>query len=171
MNRQYDEPDFVNVVLGRDEDDGRQVVDEIRELCENQPFAVLATQGGGQPYTNLISYAVSEDLKHLVFSTPSQTRKFSLIVKNKRVSLMIDNRADQPESINLIRAVTVTGRARPLEEPQEVETWSGLLLKKHSYLDKFVQAPSSSLILVDIIRFFYVRRFQEVYQWIPGSLL
>ena len=171
MNRQYDEPDFVNVVLGRDEDDGRQVVDEIRELCENQPFAVLATQGGGQPYTNLISYAVSEDLKHLVFSTPSQTRKFSLIVKNKRVSLMIDNRADQPESINLIRAVTVTGTARPLEEPQELERWSRLLINRHSYLDKFINSPSSSLILVDIIRFFYVRRFQEVYQWIPGSRL
>ena len=169
MSRQYDEPEFVDVVLGKVDDGGRQVEAEIKELCREQPFAVLATQGEGQPYTNLISFAVSDDLKNLVFSTPSQTRKYSLITKNKKVSLMIDNRADQPESINLIRAVTVTGTARSLEEVQELEYWSRLLIDRHSYLDNFIKSPSSSLILVDIIRFFYVRRFQEVYQWIPGS--
>ncbi len=169
MSRQYNEPEFVDAVFGKVDDGGQQVEAEIKELCREQPFAVLATQGQGQPYTNLISFAVSEDLKNMVFSTPSQTRKYSLIVKNKKVSLMIDNRADQPESINLIRAVTVTGTAKPIEEPQELEHWSRLLINRHSYLEKFIKSSSSSLILVDIIRYFYVRRFQEVYQWIPGN--
>jgi len=169
VNNRYDEPDFVDVVPGRTDKARGQVEPEIRALCFEQPFAVLATQGEGQPYTNLISYAVSEDLKHLVFPTPSQSRKYSLIKKNKKVSLLIDNRSQQPESINLIRAVTITGIARPLEDPKEVERWSELLIKRHSYLDKFIKSPSSSLILVDIIHFFYVRRFQEVYQWVPGN--
>ncbi len=169
MNNYYDEPDYVDVVTGRVENTRGQVEAEIRELCLEQPFAVLATQGEGQPYTNLISYALSADLRHLVFSTPSQTRKYHLINKNKKISLLIDNRSQQPESINLIRAITITGSARPLTDPEEIDRWAGFLIKRHHYLDKFIKSPSSSLILVDIIRFFYVRRFQEVYQWVPGT--
>ncbi len=167
--REYDEPLFVDVTRGKTEDGRNQVEAEIRELCSEQPFAVLATQGDGQPYTNLISFAFSENFEHLVFATPAQTRKYVLISKNNKVSLLIDNRDRYPESINLIRAVTVTGKAKILEDPEQIEKWSGLLVKKHSYLEKFIKSSTSGLILVDIIRFFYVRRFQEVYQWIPGS--
>ena len=167
--KEYDEPLFVDVTHGTAEDGREQVEAEIRELCSEQPFAVLATQGGGQPYTNLISYAFSESFEHLVFATPAQTRKYLLISKNSNVSFLIDNRDRQPKSINLIRAVTVTGKARILQDIEEVEKWSSLLASRHSYLEKFIKSPSSGLILVDTIRFFYVRRFQEVYQWIPGT--
>ena len=170
VNHDYDEPMFVDVVSCEKDCTEDQVEAEIRMLCLEQPFAVLATQGEGQPYASLISFAMSSDLKHLVFSTPSQTRKFDLILKNKKVSILVDNRSQQPESINLISGITITGRARALTEPAEVEPWSEMLIKKHSYLHKFVKSPSSSLILVDTIRFFYVRRFQDVYQWIPKGL-
>ncbi len=166
MNHDYDEPLFVNVVSCRDDCSEQLIESEIKEICFKQPFAVLATQGEGQPYTSLVSFAASSDLQHLVFATPTQTRKYSQIIKNNRVSLLIDNRSQQPESINLIRAITVTGKARPLEK-EEVEQWSRLLLDKHSYLAKFFKSPTSSLILVRAVRYFYVRRFQEVYQWIP----
>ncbi len=167
MNNNYDEPAFVDVVAGNTENAGDQIEAEIRALCFEQPFAVLSTQDGGQPYTNLISFAISENLDQLIFSTPARTRKYNLIKKNKKVSLLIDNRAQQPESINLIRAVTITGTARALSDPKEVEHWSDLLINRHNYLEKFIKSPSSSLILIDIIRFFYVRRFQEVYTWKP----
>ncbi len=56
----YDEPIFFDVTNGDTENAMAQVESEIRELSLEQPFAVLATQGEGQPYTNLISFAVSE---------------------------------------------------------------------------------------------------------------
>jgi nitroimidazol reductase NimA-like FMN-containing flavoprotein (pyridoxamine 5'-phosphate oxidase superfamily) len=170
MNRDYDEPMFIDLAScekGCPED---QIEMEIRTLCLEQPFAVLATQGEGQPYTSLISFAVSDDLKHLAFSTPAQTRKYNLIIKNSKVSILVDNRSQQPESINLISGVTITGRARALTDTVEIDNWSRLLIEKHSYLQKFVKSPSSSLIVVDTVRFFYVRRFQEVYQWTPKGL-
>ena len=168
MKKDYDEPIFIDVTCNKSGSMVNQIETEIRELCSEQPFAVLATQGQGQPYTNLISFAFSENLEHLVFATPDQTRKYSLIISNEKVSLLIDNRDQQPESINLIRAITVTGKARVLENENEVKQWSELLVKRHNYLEKFINSPTTSLILVDIIRFFYVRRFQEVYQWTPG---
>jgi heme iron utilization protein len=171
IKKEYDEPEFIDVTRGQADPNGDQIVSEIKDLCFEQPFAVLSTQGDGQPYTNLISFAFSESLDQFVFATPAQTRKYSLICKNAKISLLIDNRSEQPDSINLIRAATVTGRAKVLEEPKEIEQWSTVLIKRHNYLEKFIKSPSSGLILVDVIRFFYVRRFQEVYQWIPNSHL
>jgi len=170
VNKQYEEPDYVDVVPGRIDGDRDQLKSEIKTLCFEQPFAVLATLDESQPYTNLISFAVDKELKHLAFSTPSQTKKYHLITKNKNVSLLIDNRGQQPASINLIRALTINGTARPLEDPKEIDYWSGLLIKRHSYLEKFVKSSTSSLILVDITNIIYVRRFQEVYHWGPGHL-
>ncbi len=169
MKDKYDEPNFVDITPGKTESNSDQLEEEIRALCSEQPFAVLATQGEGQPYTSLISFSVSENLGHLIFSTPARSRKYNLINKNRKVSILIDNRAQQPKSINLIRAVTITGAARILADSGEVEHWSKLLISRHSYLKKFIQSPSSSLILVEIEEYFYVRQFQEVYQWVPGS--
>lgn len=169
IKQDYDEPEFIDVTKGRAENIGDRIAGEIRDLCFKQPFAVLSTQGDGQPYTNLISFAFSEELNRFVFATPAQTRKYTFICRNGKVSLLIDNRAEQPDSINLIRAATATGRARVLKEPGEIEQWAKVLVNRHSYLEKFIKSPSSGLILVDVLRFFYVRRFQEVYQWTPNS--
>ncbi len=169
MKRDYDEPLFVDVASCENKCSDAEIENEIRALCLEEPFAVLATQGDGQPYTSLISFTMSDDLKHLVFSTPTQTRKYSLIVANSNVSLMIDNRSSQPDSINHICGLTITGRARALSRAEEIAKWQPMLTAKHSYLKKFVKSPSSSLILVETIRFLYVRRFQEVYQWLPGK--
>ncbi len=169
LNRNYDEPTFVDVVSCTNNGAQENIVTEIEELCKGQPFAVLATQGEGQAYVSLISFAINENMSQIVFSTPSRTRKFDLISGNNKVSLMIDNRSHKPESINLICAVTITGEARILDDPGEVEKWGQALTTKHNYLQRFVESPTSNLILVETIRFFYVRRFQEVYQWSPGS--
>jgi general stress protein 26 len=167
--KDYDEPLFIETVKSSCDQRYEEVLSEIKTLCLEQPFAVLATQGKGQPYTSLISFAISDDLKKLFFSTPTKTRKYNLIINNSKVSVMIDNRSSQPESINMISGLTITGIARPLEDPEVIRFWSAKLLERHSYLEKFIKAPSSSLILIDTTRFFYVRRFQEVYQWAPGD--
>lgn len=169
LNSDYDEPTFVDVVSCNHNGVPKNIVTEIEDLCKDQPFAVLATQGEGQTYASLISFAISENLSQLVFSTPSKTRKVDLISGNNKVSLMIDNRSHKPESINLICAVTITGEARVLDDPEEIEKWGQALTTKHNYLQRFVDSPTSNLILVETVRFFYVRRFQEVYQWAPGS--
>ena len=145
------------------------VEDEIKHLVDSQSFAVLSTQGEGQPYASLISFAASNDLKYMVFATQTQTRKYGLLLKSDRIALMVDNRANSPPSINKISAVTVTGRSRILEDPNESEKWSKLLLAKHPYLKSFVKTPSTSLVLIKVYRYFYVRRFQEVSEWNPNQ--
>ena len=143
------------------------VPEEISQLVFNQPFAVLATQGEGQPYASIISFACSSDLKNIVFSTPLNTRKFSLLSQSDKVALFVDNRSSVPPGVNKVSGVTITGKSKVLNNSPEFNKWADLLVKKHPYLDLFVKSPSNALILVDVYRYFLVRRFQEVFEWNP----
>jgi nitroimidazol reductase NimA-like FMN-containing flavoprotein (pyridoxamine 5'-phosphate oxidase superfamily) len=162
----YDEPMYINVEKGAPEA-GESIEADIRNLCEDESFAVLATQGAGEPYTSLIGFAASRDLKYLVFATPRQTRKFTLLEENRNVSLLIDNRAQQLKSLNQISALTVTGKVILPSDSEEIEKWRELLTRKHPYLDGFIRSETTALVVVEVSRFYYVRRFQEVFQWTP----
>ena len=83
----------------------------LRDLFSDQPLAVLATDAGGRPYTSLVAFAAASDLTRLLFATTRATRKFANILENPRVSLLIDNRANEVSDFRNAVAVTVLGTA------------------------------------------------------------
>ena len=143
------------------------VREQIRALLEGQPFAVLCTQGGGQPYGSLIAYAAGDDLKAIAFATPVATRKYHLLCECPQVALVVDSRSQFPGAMMQVEAITATGRATQLSAGPEFDRWAGLLTARHPQLKPFVAAPSSALFRIDIVRYLYVTRFQEVRQWVP----
>jgi nitroimidazol reductase NimA-like FMN-containing flavoprotein (pyridoxamine 5'-phosphate oxidase superfamily) len=170
MNR-YDEPP---VEPERIEDAEPGVVrEQIRTLVDGQPFAVLCTQGGGQPYGSLIAFATSDDLQAMAFATSVDTRMYRLLTSARAISgshpvaLVIDSRSQYPGALMQVEAITVTGRAVQLPSGPERDRWAELLTVRHPQLKSFVAAPSSALFRIDVIRYLYVTRFQEVYQWVP----
>jgi len=150
-----------------EEDPGVSIQDQIRALMFEQPYAVLCTQGGGQPYGSIIAFAVNQDLNAAVFATPTATRKFRLLSECDHVALVVDNRSADPGDISHIHAVTATGRAVDLSNYDAEDHWQKLLIDKHPVMHDFVCAPSTALIRIDILRYFHVTRLQEVYQWAP----
>jgi hypothetical protein len=141
--------------------------DRIQELATGQPYAVLCTQGQGQPYGALVAFAFTEDLSKAVFATPVATRKYRLLCECDHVALVIDNRPQHIDDLMEVEAFTATGRAVLVERGPDFDCWGRLLVERHPYLKQFVAAPSCALFLVHIIRFLHVARFQEVNQWIP----
>lgn len=139
----------------------------IQALIQENPFAVLCTQAGGQPYGSLIAFACSEDLRCFVFATSEATRKYRLLTECDRVALLADNRGRFPDDMMKVSAVTITGRASRIESGADLEQWSRLLVERHPYLKQFVRAPTTALFRVDAVRFLHVTRFQEVRQWVP----
>jgi uncharacterized protein YhbP (UPF0306 family) len=139
----------------------------IRRLIASQPYAVLCTQGQGQPYGSLVAYAMTPDLASAVFATPKATRKFRLLSECDHVALLIDNRSEFPGQLMEVEAVTATGRATLVEQGEEFERWAGLLAERHPNLSRFVRAASCGLFRIGIVRYFHVSRFQEVRQWVP----
>ena len=61
--------------------------ERIRHLVRGEPFAILSTQGEGQPYASIVAFAMTDDFHTAVFATPTATRKYRLLTACDRVAL------------------------------------------------------------------------------------
>jgi nitroimidazol reductase NimA-like FMN-containing flavoprotein (pyridoxamine 5'-phosphate oxidase superfamily) len=120
----------------------------LREIVGAQYFAVLNTVAQGLPYSNLVSFATTEDLRSLVFATGRNTRKHRNMQENHNISLLIDNRANQPSDTSQAVAVTVVGTVR--DEIENRNIYQDLLLARHPQLRPFIEAPDSAIMLVTV---------------------
>jgi nitroimidazol reductase NimA-like FMN-containing flavoprotein (pyridoxamine 5'-phosphate oxidase superfamily) len=141
------------------------VPDRLSMLDKIQPHAVLATEYGGQPYTSLIAYALTPDTKGLIFITPRSTRKYTNILKNERVSLLIDTRKNTPEDYLSAESITILGKAHPVRKGTQWERLIRVFTEKHSRLGKVTDSPKTALILVEISTCIHVTQFQSVTIW------
>ncbi|MDY0234728.1 MAG: pyridoxamine 5'-phosphate oxidase family protein [Gudongella sp.] len=169
MVKDYDKPEYIDVKRNAIGDNEKRdsAIKLMKEILSSQSFGVLATNGDNECYTSLISFACGADFTTLAFATPVETKKFNMIKKNNGVSILIDNRSNNENSINDIAAVTCIGLAKVLKEKEEVEKWSKVLINKHSYLDDFINADTTAIVLVEISKYYYVTSFQEVLEWSP----
>ncbi len=137
-----------------------EITKTIKDVYREVRFGVLATQGKKSPYTCLIGYILSEDLKKLYFITSNKTRKFTNIKNNNMVSIMIDNRQTAPGKTYLITAITVMGEAQILKRtpPNLLKKYS----QKHPDLTDFARSDNSRMINVNISKYIVVKKFQEV---------
>jgi len=84
---------------------------QLKTLLARQRLAVLATHWSGQPYSSLVSFAATADLKDILFATTRATRKYPNLSADARVALLIDNRSNKESDIQKAVAVTATGNA------------------------------------------------------------
>jgi general stress protein 26 len=131
---------------------------KIKKLLEEQRFAVIATQGKTEPYTNLVSFLVRKDLKKIYFPTSKNTRKFKNLSKQSRVSILIDNRDNDPVDIENAMTVTAVGETRVIKE-REIKYE---FLKKHPYLKEFTDSNDCRMIEISVEKYILVENFQEV---------
>ena len=146
---------------------GQSVVSCIQTLVASEPFAVLCTQGDGQPYGSVVAFASDDHLTSFVFATPMQTRKYSLLQVCDRVALVIDTRDQASGDLMASEAVTITGQAQEIKPGHDHTYYSLLFTKRHPYLKTFIETPSTALFRIQPARFLYVTRFQETYVWMP----
>jgi nitroimidazol reductase NimA-like FMN-containing flavoprotein (pyridoxamine 5'-phosphate oxidase superfamily) len=131
------------------------------DLFRVQLFASLATLQGGRPYNSLIAFAATDDLKSILFVTKRQTRKYTNILSNNSVSVLIDSRSNRDSDVRNAVAVTAIGTAAEVTGDQK-QKLLGIYLAKHHSLEKFAHLPESALFRIDVKRYFIVRNFQDV---------
>jgi nitroimidazol reductase NimA-like FMN-containing flavoprotein (pyridoxamine 5'-phosphate oxidase superfamily) len=132
--------------------------EKIKKLFEEQRFAVIATQGKTEPYTNLVSFLVGRTFKNIYFPTFKNTRKFKNLSEHSRISILIDNRGNKPKDIENAMTVTAVGKTSIVKDSNIVT----LFLKKHSYLKEFVSSTDCAMIEIDIEKYIVVENFQEI---------
>lgn len=132
----------------------------LAQLLKKQKFGVIATQGDSSPYTNLVSFFSSEDLKNIFFTTSRNTKKYENILKNSRISILIDNR-DNSES-DIKNAIVVTAIGSAFEQERHLDIHKELFLKKHPYLSDFVDSSDSALINISVDKYILVNGFENI---------
>lgn len=145
----------------------QEVLEIIQELLTSQRLAVLSTQNQGQPYSNLVAFAVTPDLKFLLFATGRATRKYANLLADPRVSLLIDNRSNEAADFARAAALTILGQAWEMYGADRQHLLS-IYLERHQYLRDFVTSPNCALLRVKIEKFILVNRFQDVREIYPG---
>ena len=133
----------------------------LKDLFASQRLGVLATFGRGQPYSSLVAFAATEDLKHLVFATTRATRKYANLSTESRVALLVDNRSNQDTDFHSAIAVTAMGNAKEVTR-SERDRFLRLYLAKHPHLEEFVNSPTCALLKVSVDTYYMVKRFQNV---------
>ena len=149
------------------EDRASAVKDLIARLAGDQPFGVLCTQAGGQPYGSLVAFAVLDDLSAYVFATPRQTAKYRFLRECPQVALVVDSRAAHAEDPGRIEAFTAVGRAREVVDHEERGPLKQLLIARHPAQRSMIEASDSALFVIRVERYLHVVRFQEVREWTP----
>jgi len=137
---------------------------KIRGLLEDERLAVLATEQGGQPYTSLLAFAGTADLKTILFGTSRNTRKFANLTANPRVALLITNGRNHQSDLSAASAVTATGLAAAVQGAG-ADALKALFLGRHPGLKAFLSDPSTELVRVQVERYVWVSRFQDVFDY------
>lgn len=133
----------------------------IHHLFNAQLQGVLATQQHAQPYTSLMAFAHTPDLRHLIFATYRDTQKHANLLLNSAVSFLIDDRSNDPADYQHAVAISVCGCAQAVPNAERAR-FLAIFLAKHPSLRDFVSSPDCALLRVAVSCYRVVSEFQAV---------
>lgn len=139
--------------------------DSIQTLLSTTGFAVLATENAGQPHTSLVAITAIDDGQRLIFATYRNTRKYTNLLQNQRVSVLMDGRTrDSASSAPDGFILSAVGRVQPINAATQPHLLAAHL-RKHPDLATFTQAPDCVLLEVVVEAYQVVRGIDDVTWW------
>ncbi len=136
----------------------------LRHLLETQKYAVLATDNHGQPYTSLMAYSITDDLRSFILMTERGRLKYENLMSNPRVAIMIDNRENLGRDLEATLAVTAQGVAEEISGEAR-DAARAFCLARHPALQSFAESPNCAFIRIQVTSYVIVRQFQDVTEW------
>jgi nitroimidazol reductase NimA-like FMN-containing flavoprotein (pyridoxamine 5'-phosphate oxidase superfamily) len=136
----------------------------LRSLLETQKYAVLATNNNGQPYTSLMAFSITDDLRAFILMTERGRQKYENLMSNPRAAIMIDNRENLSNDLDATIAVTALGEAEEISTEGR-DAARAFCLKRHPALQSFAESPNCAFIRIKVTSYVLVRQFQDVSEW------
>jgi len=146
--------------------DDAAIRERLCALFDSQRYAVLATDDCGQPFTSLMAFAATDDLRHLVILSDRNTRKFTNLAVNRRVALLVDDRGNKTTDTQESIAVTVLGRAFEADGDNG-HVLARLFLGRHPGLADFAATPDCVIVRVEVSVVLLVQQFEHTIEWRP----
>jgi nitroimidazol reductase NimA-like FMN-containing flavoprotein (pyridoxamine 5'-phosphate oxidase superfamily) len=132
----------------------------IGDALQSTKFAVLATEGNGQPHASLIALTPVEGFHQLIFATYRNTRKYTNLKNNSKVAILIENSFNFSSQLD-ITVLTAFGHAEEVDaNGSEAATNAHLL--KHPDQEQFLFSADCAIFMVNVENYQLVRGIDDV---------
>jgi heme iron utilization protein len=136
----------------------------IEEIFETSRFAVLATEGDGQPHASYIAITPMHGYQELIFATYRNTQKHLNLTRNGKVALLVEsgkysNKAQQNSFV-----LTALGHMKEIDA-SEKEIVFNTHLEWHPDLLTFMQAEDCTIVRIKVDLYQVVRGIDDVEWW------
>jgi uncharacterized pyridoxamine 5'-phosphate oxidase family protein len=128
----------------------------IEGVLKTSGFAVLATEGNGQPHTSLIAITQFGNFRQLIFATYRNTLKYRNLAYNSKVAVLIESRDVNINGLQKSIVLTIIGHTEEMSIAENEAAYQAHL-KRHPELESFML--SSDCVLIRVI----ARSYQEVH--------
>jgi uncharacterized pyridoxamine 5'-phosphate oxidase family protein len=142
------------------------IKDYIEEVLKTSGFAVLATEGAGQPHTSLIAITPFGNFRQLIFATYRNTLKYRNLAQNNKVAVLIEGEYTM-NGLKERVVLTIIGHTQEISI-EENEAAYRAHLKRHPEMESFLLSPDCALMLVIAQSFQVVSGIDDI-KWITAD--
>jgi len=136
------------------------VPEAILKILREQSLCVLCTVHQEEPHCSLMSYAVSADCREMYMLTSKDTRKYSNLRRNARVSLLVDTRTGGGSPLDT-SMLSISGEYRPFASDSEQTAALSRLLERRPHLQELSEQPAARTIRIILKSFLWFIRLKS----------
>ena len=139
----------------------------ITRILKTSKFAVLATEGDGQPHTSLIAITPLGGYRQLIFATYRNTIKYRNLIHNSKVAVLIEGGYAKSKDLEKSIVLTIIGHSEEISIEENEEAFN-THLKQHPEMESFMLSPDCALIMVIARSFQVVNGINDI-QWLSAD--
>jgi nitroimidazol reductase NimA-like FMN-containing flavoprotein (pyridoxamine 5'-phosphate oxidase superfamily) len=140
------------------------MLEKMKDIIKNHDLCVLATVSEGKPHCSLMSYVSDDEGCEIYMVSQRSSRKYLNLTENPVVSLLIDTREEEKgEDRSNIKALTVKGEFRTLNDPEEKDAMRLRLMKRHPHLADFLNDPGADVFSINVKSFQLLDGVKDVF--------
>ena len=136
----------------------------IEDIFKTRRFAVLATEGDGQPHASLVAVTPMAGFRELIFATYRNTSKYSNLARNGRVAVLVECITTNRQGLQESLVLTAFGQVEEIKKGEENVVFEAHL-KRHPELSAFMKSEDCSLVRIKVGTYQVVRGIDDVEWW------
>jgi nitroimidazol reductase NimA-like FMN-containing flavoprotein (pyridoxamine 5'-phosphate oxidase superfamily) len=143
------------------------IKENIEGVLKTSGFAVLATEGNGQPHTSLIAITPFGNFRQLIFATNRNTRKYRNLSHNNKVAVLIESGVVNVKDLEKSVVLTIIGHAEEIRIAEKEAAYQAHL-NRHPEMKSFMLSSDCALIRVMAQSYQVVYGIDEI-RWITAD--
>ncbi|MDP2234839.1 MAG: pyridoxamine 5'-phosphate oxidase family protein [Bacteroidales bacterium] len=136
----------------------------IEDIFKTSRFAVLATEGDGQPHASYVAITPMDSYRALIFATYRNTQKYLNLIRNGKVALLVESGKHSSTAQQDSFVLTAFGHMEEIGTAEKEHVFNKHL-KWHPDLLSFMQAEDCTLVRIKVDTYQVVRGIDDVEWW------